>query len=96
IGKRGCARRHATRYASGRKCSRRQPTEEAPGQTTAVVENDARRSYLTISEHSGLIAHQVSRRDMRLPPPSLRGALATKQSRFAAKNGLLRRKCSSQ
>jgi len=38
----------AARWASGREGGRRQPTEEAPRQTTTVVENDARRDCLAI------------------------------------------------
>jgi hypothetical protein len=49
----------AARCASGREGCRRQPTEEAPRQTTAIVENDARRDRLAVSEHVGLIAYEV-------------------------------------
>ena len=63
------ARRQAARRASSRESGRRQPAEEAPGQTTAIVENDARRDYLAISKHSNPIAHEVSKRDMRLRRP---------------------------
>jgi hypothetical protein len=63
---------HAARGASSREGSRRQPTEEAPGQPTAIVENDAARDGLAISEHSSDITHEVSKRDMH--PPSFRGA----------------------
>jgi hypothetical protein len=58
--------------ASSRESRRCQPAEEAPGQTATVVENDASGHYWAIWKHSNLIAHEVSKRDMRLPPPSLR------------------------
>jgi hypothetical protein len=64
--------RHAARWMSGRKRRRRLPAEEAPGQARAVVENDARRNGWAIWKHSNLIAHEVSKRDMRLSLPSLR------------------------
>jgi hypothetical protein len=38
----------AARCASSREGCRRQPTEEAPRQTTTIVENDARRDGLAI------------------------------------------------
>jgi hypothetical protein len=65
------ARRQAARQASSRESCRRQPSEEAPGQTAAVVENDASGHDLAIWKHSNLIAHEAFKRDMRLPPPSL-------------------------
>src|SRR6266446_7165466 len=68
---------NAARQPSSHESGRRQPAKEAPRQTTAVVENDARRGCLAIWKHSGLIAHTAPKRDMRLPPPSFRnGALA--------------------
>jgi len=84
--------------ASGRKRRRRQPTEEAPGQTPAVVEHDARREGLAIQKHFNLLAQRVSRREMRLPSPSLRGAKRRSNPFFVKqlRDGLLRRKCSSQ
>jgi hypothetical protein len=45
------SRANAARQASGRKNGRCQPTEEAPGQTAAVVEDDAGSDGLAISEH---------------------------------------------
>jgi hypothetical protein len=60
--------------ASSRESRRCQPAEEAPGQTAAVVENDARRDGLAIWKHSNLIAHEVSKCDMRLPPPTFSDA----------------------
>src|ERR1700737_1182575 len=71
-GKCNCARRNAARGASSRKRRRRQPTEEAPGQTAAVVENDARGDGLAIWKHFCPLAHDAIRRDMRFHPPSLR------------------------
>jgi hypothetical protein len=76
------------RRASSRKRSRRQPTEEAPGQTAAIVENDARRDDLAIWKHSSHIArvrrHCEERSDEAI------------QLFAEAKTGLLRRKRSSQ
>jgi hypothetical protein len=60
--------KNAARRASGRKRRCREPAEEAPGQTAAVVENDARHDGLAIWKHSSLIAHEVPKRDMRLQP----------------------------
>jgi hypothetical protein len=66
------ARRREARRASSRESCRRQPAEETPGQTATIVEDDASGHYWAIWKHSNLIAHEVSKRDMRLPPPSLR------------------------
>src|SRR6478609_2135520 len=63
-----CARRNAARQASSRESGRCQPAKEAPGQTAAVVENDARRDGLAISKHSKPIARELSKRDKRLQP----------------------------
>jgi hypothetical protein len=60
------ARPKAARRASSREGGRRLPTEEAPGQTATVVENDARRDCLPILKHSSHITHEVSKRDKRL------------------------------
>jgi hypothetical protein len=79
------SRGNTAQSASGCKGCRRQPAEETPGQPTSVVENDAARNGLAVCEHFNPIAHRLSKRDMRLLPlPSLRGALATKQSSFCA------------
>jgi len=56
----------AKRRASSRKRRCRQPAEEAPGQTAAVVENDAARDGLAIWNHSKFIAHELLKRDIRL------------------------------
>jgi hypothetical protein len=56
---------------SAREGGRGQPAKEAPGQTAAVVKDDAARDGLTIWKHSSLIAQQESRRDMRLRRGSL-------------------------
>src|SRR5882724_5979053 len=50
---------NAARRASSREAGRCQPTEEAPGQAAAIVENDARRDGLAISEHSSLLDHDT-------------------------------------
>jgi hypothetical protein len=43
--------RSAARWPSSRERSRRQPTEKAPGQPTAIVENHARRDCLVFPQH---------------------------------------------
>jgi hypothetical protein len=90
------ARGEMRRRASSRKGRRRQPTEKAPRQATAVVEHDAGRDGLAILEHVGLIAHKIL------------GAICLRYHRHCERSeaihsllqqlrdGLLRRKCSSQ
>src|ERR1700722_951927 len=75
--------------ASSPESCRLQPAEETPGQTAAVAENDRTRDGLAIWKHSNLITHEVSKRDMRLPPPSLQANGSAHSA--GAKAGLLRR-----
>jgi len=81
--------------ASGREGGCRQPAEEAPGQTAPIVENDARHDGLAIPEHAGLIAHggvsAIYRRHCEEQSDEAIQLLLQQ-----LRDGLLRRKCSSQ
>jgi hypothetical protein len=63
----------STRAAKLRHRRRREAPEEAAGQATAIVDHDASANRAgLIWNHFSLIAHGLSKRDMRLRPVSLR------------------------
>ena len=67
------ASKRAAKLRCGRRCK---TSEKASGQPAAIVDHnplDAAASHSgLIWNHSSLIAHEASKRDMRLSPPSLR------------------------
>jgi hypothetical protein len=70
------------RRASGRKNGRRQPTEEAPWQTAAVVEHNARSDGLAISEHFKTYSTGVNEARYAFASAVIARSEATKQSSF--------------
>src|SRR6476620_835193 len=80
------ARRNAARQASSRESGRCQPAKETPGQTAAVVENDARCDGLAIAKHSKTKARELSKRDKRSRPRQTQQKSAALSPRFFLKS----------